>query len=67
MEKSMYVIKFHNEVGDWEDIDREFSNLRDATFEARDLQGILSKDRKDSTCYYAVFCNGAPIYSAYAY
>ena len=67
MEKSMYVIRFRNEVGDWESIDREFPTLRNATFEARDLQRILSKDRKDSTCYYAVFYDEKLIYSAYGY
>lgn len=62
-----YKIKFRNEVRDWEKMDREFSTLREATFEARDLQRILSKDRKDSICYYAVFYNGYLIYSAYGY
>ena len=67
MEESKYIIKFRNEVGEWENIDREFSDLRGATFEARDLQRILSKDRKDSTCYYAVFYERHLIYSAYGY
>jgi hypothetical protein len=50
-----YYLSFRNEVGDFEDLEHEFNDLRKATAEARDLQRILSKDKKEARCYYAVF------------
>ena len=49
-----YYLSFRNEVGDYEDLDRFFEDLRKATFEARDLQRILSKEKKDMGCSYVV-------------
>jgi hypothetical protein len=54
-----YFISFRNEQGDWEDIENLGSdNLRVMSSEARDLQRILSQERKESGCYYAVFLRG---------
>lgn len=50
-----YFVSFCNEQGDWEDLGIGSDNLRSATFEARDLQRILSTERKEANCYYAVF------------
>ncbi len=67
-----YYVSFCNEQNDWEDTGFGSNNIRNATFEARDLQRILSRDKKDSNCYYAVFervsdCINKLIYSARGY
>jgi hypothetical protein len=64
-----YYVSFCNEQGDWEDPGFGSDNLRTATSETRDLQRILSPDRKGAGCYYAVFERIVPdssklIYSA---
>lgn len=49
-----YYISFKDEFGNWEDQDFTSDDLRKATSEARDLQRILDKDRKEAGACYAV-------------
>ncbi len=62
-----YQIKFKNEVGDWEDTGTEINDLRKASAEARDLQRILDKDKKEVGCCYAVFKETTKVYQANGY
>ena len=50
-----YYVSLRNECTDWEDTDIQSNNLRKMTAEARDLQRILSPEKKDAGMYYAVF------------
>jgi hypothetical protein len=65
----MYYIAFRDEFAEWNDLPFKSSDLRKATTEARDLQRILDKEKKDAGAYYAVLsdADGSIIYSAYGY
>jgi hypothetical protein len=62
-----YKLVFIDEQGNEESTQIESDDLRYLTSEARDLQRILPKERKDDHCYYAVFDGITLIYSAYGY
>ena len=55
MSNKKYYLSFYNEFGQWEDQTFETDDIRKATFEARELQRILNKDKKEAGACYAVF------------
>jgi hypothetical protein len=68
MSKKNYYISFKNEFGQWEDQTFETDDLRKATFEARELQRILDKDKKEiGACYCVRDKTGTIIFQANGY
>lgn len=51
----MYQLLLWNEQKEWENTGTHSNKLHKMIIEAKDLQRILSEDRKESGCYYAVF------------
>ena len=52
--KKKYYLSFKDEFGQWNDQTYETNDLRKATFEARELQRILDKDKKEAGACYGV-------------
>jgi len=67
----MYKVYLRDEWFNLSYTGTEFDNLRDACSEARDLQRIMSKERKEAGWVYQVFKgvpdNTGPEYSAAGY
>lgn len=60
---------FRDEFAEWNEVNYKSDDLRKATSEARDLQRIMDKEKKESGAYYAVLeaQGGSIVYSAKGY